>query len=206
MTTDGYGVGATLTWLDQSGFYVDGQASAIWFDSDLNSDHVGLLGDGNNGFGYALSVETGKKIDLNEAWTLTPQAQLVYSNVRFDRFTDPFGTTVSLSDGDSLRGRLGLAAEYQQRWTQENGTVSRISAYGIANLYNEFLDGTRVNVSGVEFDSRDDRLWGGLGLGGSYNWNDDKYSVYGEVSANTGLSHFGDSFEVGGTLGLRVKW
>jgi fibronectin-binding autotransporter adhesin len=206
MTTDGYGVGATLTWLDQSGFYVDGQASATWFDSDINSDHVGRLGDGNNGFGYALSVETGKKIELNEVWSLTPQAQLVYSNARFDSFTDPFGTTVSLSDGDSLRGRLGLAAEYQKRWKQENGTVSRFSGYGIANLYNEFLDGTRVNVSGVEFDSRNERLWGGLGLGGSYNWNDDKYSVYGEVSANTGLRHFGDSFDIGGTLGLRVKW
>src|SRR5690606_7969042 len=74
MTTDGYGVGATLTWLDQSGFYIDAQANATWFDSDLNSDTVGRLGDGNDGFGYALSVETGKRIDLNEVWTLTPQA------------------------------------------------------------------------------------------------------------------------------------
>lgn len=206
MTTDGYGAGATVTWLDQNGFYVDGQANAMWFRSDLNSDTVGRLGDGNKGFGYALSVEAGKRIELNAAWSLTPQAQLVYSNVRFDSFTDPFGATVSLLDGDSLRGRLGLAAEYQESWTQDNGMVSRVSAYGIANLYNEFLDGTRVNVSGTEFASRADRLWGGVGLGGSYNWDDDKYSIYGEVLASTGLAHFGDSLEVGGMLGLRVKW
>ena len=205
--TDGYGFGGTLTWYGTNGFYADGQAQATWLDSDLNSSTVGRrLVDGNNGFGYTLSLEAGQRIALNQHWTLTPQAQLVYSNVRFDSFTDPFGTTVSLSDGDSLRGRLGLAAEYQERRVQTNGTVSRISGYGIANLYNEFLDGTRVNVSGTDFSSRDDRLWGGLGLGGSYNWNDDKHSLYGEVSANTGLAHFGDSYDVGGTLGLRVKW
>jgi outer membrane autotransporter protein len=164
------------------------------------------LADDNKGFGYALSLEAGQRIALNQHWTLTPQAQLVYLDVRFNSFTDPFGAAVSLADGASLRGRLGLAAEYQQRWKQDNGTVSRISAYGIANLYNEFLDGMRVNVSGTQLASRDDRLWGGVGLGGSYNWNDNKYSVYGEVMANTALAHFGDSFTIGGTVGVRVKW
>jgi hypothetical protein len=45
-----------------------------------------------------------------------------------------------------------------------------------------------------------------VGLGGTYNWNDDKYSVYAEVSANTSLQNFGDSHTVNGTVGLRVKW
>jgi type V secretory pathway adhesin AidA len=49
-------------------------------------------------------------------------------------------------------------------------------------------------------------LWGGVGLGGSYNWSDDKYSVFGEVSANTSLESFGDSYALNGTTGFRVKW
>ncbi len=207
INSDAYSLGGTLTWYDTSGFYVDGQAQATWLDSDLSSATLGrTLVDGNNGFGYALSVEAGSRIEMDTHWTLTPQVQLTYTNVRFDSFTDPFGARVSLRDGDSLRGRLGLATEYQTRWKEDDGTVSRFSGYGLANLYNEFLNGTRVSISGVDAVSRDDRLWGGLGLGGSYNWNDDKYSIYGEVSAQTGLAHFGDSVSIGGTLGLRVKW
>jgi type V secretory pathway adhesin AidA len=51
-----------------------------------------------------------------------------------------------------------------------------------------------------------DRLWAGIGLGGSYNWNDDKYSLYGEGSVNSSLKNFGDSYAYKGTIGLRVKW
>lgn len=205
--SNAYGIGGTLTWYGNNGFYADAQAQATWLDSHISSAIVGrTLVSGNNGFGYTLSLEAGQRITLDQHWTLTPQAQLTYSNLRLDSFTDVFGTTVSLLEGQSLRARLGLAAEYQSSWKDKDGTISRISAYGIGNLYKELLEGTRVNVSGHEFASRDNGLWGGLGLGGTYNWDDDKYSVYGEVSANTGLKHFGKSYDVGGTLGVRVKW
>lgn len=205
--TDGYGFGGALTWLAQNGFYVDGQASVTWYDSDLTSDTARRnLVDGNSGFGYALSVETGKKIDLHDDWTLTPQAQLVYSNVRFDDFTDPFGAQVSSGSNDSLRGRLGVSADNDKSWKDEDGKTKRSHLYGIANLYYEFLDGSKVDVSGTKFESQPERLWGGVGVGGSYNWNDDKYSVYAEISANTSLADFGDSYSVNGTAGIRIKW
>nr|WP_309082870.1 autotransporter outer membrane beta-barrel domain-containing protein [Chelativorans sp.] len=54
----GYGAGGTLTWYADNGFYVDGQAQVTWFDSDLESSTAGLvLEDGNEGVGYALSLE-----------------------------------------------------------------------------------------------------------------------------------------------------
>ena len=205
--TTGIGFGGTLTWLDQNGFYVDGQAAVTWFDSDLSSDTLGIgLADGNNGFGYALSIETGKKIDLNESWTITPQAQLIYSHVDFDTFTDPFDASVSLDKGESLRGRLGISADRDETWKDDDGKVRRGHLYGIANLYCEFLDASQVDVSGTKFETRPERLWGGIGAGGSYNWDDDKYSVYGEVSLNSSLQNFADSYTVGGTIGFRVKW
>ncbi len=205
--TDGYGLGATLTWYGTDGLYVDGQAQATWYDTDLSSTLANVgLSNGNDGFGYAFSLETGKRMMLDNGWTLTPQAQLVYSAVDFDSFEDVWGTPISRRDGDSLKGRLGVSLDREQVWQGEQGTISRSHVYGIANLYYEFLDGTAVDVAGVGFASRDQRLWGGLGLGGSYNWADDKYSIYGEGSINTGLAHFADSYSLVGTVGLRVKF
>jgi fibronectin-binding autotransporter adhesin len=203
----GYGLGGTLTWYGTSGFYADGQAQANWFDSTLHSTTLNTtLADNNRGFGYAVSLEAGQRIALDSHWTLTPQAQLIYSNLNFDRFTDPFGTVVSLVRGDSLLGRLGLATEYQNSWRQEDGGTSRLSAYGLANLYREFLDGTQVDVSGTPFASHDDALWGGLSLGSSYEWDDGKYALHGELTGKTGLENPGQSYEASATLGLRVKW
>ncbi|MBZ9738667.1 autotransporter outer membrane beta-barrel domain-containing protein [Mesorhizobium sp. CO1-1-4] len=203
----GYGVGGTLTWYGNSGFYVDTQAQATWYDSDIRSATLGTtLADGNNGFGYALSIESGQKIALSSKWSLTPQAQLAYSDVRFDTFTDKFGTRVSPGSGDSLVGRLGLSADYEDQWADAAGQVSRTHLYGIANLYNDFLDGTDVDVSGVKLVSQNQALWGGVGIGGTYSWADDKYSLYGEALAKTGLENFGNSHVLYGTVGFRMSW
>lgn len=64
------------------------------------------LADSNNGFGYTFSAESGKRIAINESWSVTPQAQLTYSSVDFDSFNDAFDARVSLDKGDSLQGRI----------------------------------------------------------------------------------------------------
>ncbi|APX68048.1 autotransporter outer membrane beta-barrel domain-containing protein [Brucella sp. 09RB8471] len=207
ISTNGYGFGGTLTWYGDNGFYLDGQGQVTWYRSDLDSLLASTnLVSGNNGFGYALSVEGGKHIALGSAWSLTPQAQLVYSNVDFDDFIDVFGAHVSLDKGDSLQGRLGLILDHENSWQNANGMLNRTHVYGIANLYYEFLEGTKVDVAGTSFASRNDRVWGGIGIGGSYNWNDDKYSIYGEGLVNTSLNNFADSYSIKGQLGFRVKW
>lgn len=206
--TDGYGFGANLSWFGDDGFYVDNQAQLTWYRSELSYEGgKSELKDGkNNGFGYALSSEIGKRFALNQHWSLTPQAQLQYSNVDFSDFTDVFGADVSRKKGDSLRTRLGLGVDYQNSWQNARGLTNRSTIYGIANLYNEFLSGTKVRVSTEDFINKSERLWGGIGLGGSYAWDDDKYAIYGEGSVNTSLQHFGDSYTYKGSMGIRVKW
>lgn len=207
ISTDGYGLGGTLTWYGNEGFYVDAQAQATWYDSDLSSRIANLdFISGNDGFGYALSLETGKRIAIDPTWSVTPQAQLVYSNVDFDSFTDVFGAAVSLDRGESLQGRLGITLDHANSWQNALGMTDRTHIYGIANLYYEFMSGTRVDVAGTSFASEKERLWGGIGLGGSYNWNDDKYSIYGEGIVDTSLNNFGDSYAFKGNVGFRVKW
>jgi outer membrane autotransporter protein len=205
--TSAYGVGASLTWYDPNGLYVDGQAYANWFDSDIESDVLQrTLVDGSDGFGYAFSAEIGKSIDVAYRWSVTPQAQIVYSNVDFDTFSDPYAALVERSQADSLLGRLGVSIDHERAWLSAAGDTRRWKGYGLANLYYEFLDGTQTSVGGVDFTSRAERFWGGLGAGMSFNWADDAFSLYGEVGARTPFEDFGDSYAVDGTVGFRAKF
>lgn len=203
----GYGLSGTMTWYGNSGLYVDAQAQATWFDSDLTSRTAGRnLVSGNNGFGYGLGVEVGKRLALKDNWSVTPQAQLVYSDIDFDAFSDAFGATVGLKRADALTSRLGISVDRTHEWNDPSGKARRSHLYGIANLYYDFLDGSRSTVSGVEFVSEKEPLWVGAGIGGSYNWNDDQYSLYGEALLNSSVRHFGDSYVVKANAGIRVRW
>lgn len=65
---------------------------------------------------------------------------------------------------------LGLPADYEHSSVNSDGTADQVKLYGIGNLYYEFLDGSKVDVAGTSFKQRNDRFWGGVGLGGSCAW------------------------------------
>jgi fibronectin-binding autotransporter adhesin len=199
----GWGIGSAITWYGANGFYVDGQAQITIFDSIFKSSLVGRdMAHDNGGFGYAFSAETGHRFNINGPWALTPQAQLIYSAVDAD-FADNFGARVVLDRSERLTGRLGAALDHQHIWRDDAGRLARANLYGVASVYYEFLDSTSVNVAELNFASSTERVAGGFGLGGTYNWGNDRYSVYGEALIKTG---FDDDYSVGGTAGFRMKW
>lgn len=205
ISTSGYGIGASLTWYGRNGFYADGQVFANFYDSDISSPTAGMsLTRGNNAQTYTASFEVGQRLNLTPGWTLTPQAQLSYTIVKFDEFSDGFGTRVSLDHAGSLRARVGLSLDNEKTGRDGSGKEQRQHTYVAINLYNEFKGDSRINVSGLSLDSRQERLWGGLGLGASHSWADGKYMVYGQGKLNTSLNHFGDNYSVGASVGLRI--
>lgn len=207
ISTTGYGLGGSLTWQGLSGFYVDGQAGATWYDSSLSSATAGsMLVSGNGGFGYAMGIEVGQQIALGSNWSVTPQAQLTYSAVDYEGFTDAFGSAVSLVDAKSLRGRFGISADYQDSWTDSSGQQSRLHAYGIANIHYEFAPVSEAVLSGVTLATRKDTLWGGIGAGGTFSWADGKYGLHGEIALDTSLTRPGRSYALAGTAGVVVKF
>ncbi|MBA8820404.1 hypothetical protein BRY73_12135 [Ochrobactrum sp. P6BS-III] len=208
ISTDGYGLGGTLTWYGENGFYADALTQATWYDSDLTTSAEGAaaLATGSRAFGYVVSLESGQQLSINDRWSATPQGQLVYSSVDADDFIDGFGSAVRLDRGESLQGRFGLNLDYASSWQNPKGTTDRANLYGIANLYYEFRDGTRADLAGVSLASRQDRLWGGLGVGGTYSFDNEHYSLFGEGLINTSLNNFGNSYALKGNVGFRVHW
>lgn len=199
----GYGFGANLTWTTTGGAYLDAQAQASWFDSDLTSQSLGERARESDGQGYAVSVEAGRAMAAGGSFSFTPQAQLTYSEVDFDSFTDSFGARVSADQGDSLIARLGLALDHG--WTPASADGEG-RLYGLVHLSHEFLDGSRVDVSGARLASRVERTWGGLAAGVSYGWGAGRFLAFGEASVDTSLSGFGDSYAAGGSAGLRLRF
>jgi fibronectin-binding autotransporter adhesin len=206
INTRAYGVGGALTWYADNGLYVDGQAHWLHFSSDLHSNTLGqVLQEDSNANGYAAGVEVGRRFVLSDAWSLVPQAQVSWGRAAFGSFDDTFGTHVSQQQGTAATARAGTTIDYLTKRSGSSGAVVT-HLYAIANVYDNFQRGAQVNVSGTDFTTRNDRWWGGFGLGGALDWAGGRYSVYGEVQAQTGLSHFGDSHTVNGTLGFRMRW
>ena len=128
-----YGLTPTLTWYGANGVYVDVQAQANWFDSDLKSRSAGKLRNGAKAHGYRLGIEAGKAWDLRQGLALIPQAQLTYLSTRFGSFNDRFDARIESDKGDSLQGRVGIALDYKRDW-QSGGVHREASVYGVANV------------------------------------------------------------------------
>jgi len=205
--TTAFGFGGTATWYGSGGFYADAQASLSRLETDLQSHTLDrALKNGVMGFGHAMSLELGQRFPLGATLGLVPQAQLTWAGVHYDRFTDPFGAVVSDDRRNSLQARIGLALQHERQWTTPSRLLRRLSLHAIANVYQEFLEGVSAKGSGVRLANDEPRTWAGLGLGGSYNFDDDVFSLYGEVNAATNLSGRGGNYRVDARLGLRSAW
>lgn len=196
-----YGLTPTLTWYGKNGLYIDTQAQATWFESDLNSRLAGKLKGGSRANSYGLGIEAGKAFGLSERLALIPQAQLTYASTRFDSFNDKFGAHVESDKGDSLLARVGIALDYKSNW-QTGGVSRESSVYGVVNVKHEFLDGTRVRVADVPAASRMARTWGSVGAGANYGWAE-RYAIYGQVDADV---DFSGSYIVTATAGFRMTF
>jgi fibronectin-binding autotransporter adhesin len=206
ISTKAYGVGATLTWYGRGGAYLDAQAQAIWFDSELTSDLVGRLADDQDARGYGFSLEAGMSWPIARDLAITPQAQLSYASSDLHAFDDRFAARIEDDGGESLQGRLGLALDHSRSWRAGAHDARTLNLYGLLNVRHEFLDGARVLLSGAPLSARQARTWGGLTAGGDYSWRDGRFALFGEAAAETGLSSFGDSYAVSANAGFRMRF
>ncbi|MFG5379820.1 autotransporter outer membrane beta-barrel domain-containing protein [Yoonia sp. R2-816] len=156
--------------------------------------------EGNSGTGYALSIEAGQQFDLGTGMTVIPQAQLSFSSVALDGFSSEssHGERVAFDDATSQQLRLGL--EFAGQAPQEGRHL-----YGLMNLFHEFGAGSAVDVAGASLTTEHEPWAVGVGLGGSYAWND-RVDLFGEAAYATGLSNAGDTSALSANAGFKVTF
>lgn len=205
LSLDVISLGLGVSWLGQNGFYVDGQGSAIHYGGTLDAEAEDNTIEDVGGLGYAVSAEVGQRLALASSWTATPQAQLVYSYVPIDEFTDSFGVETRSIAAESLRLRGGLEVERHIALDgAEDGKRDAI-VYGLVNVSHEFKSKTEAEVAGTRIASELDPWAAEVGVGGAYNWGG-RFSVHGQVTAGTGFEDFGRDRTVEGQVGFMVKF
>ena len=199
---DGYGVGATLTYVDKSGFYIDTQLQYARLNADLWGASPRFLSyaNGIDIDAWNASVEVGKSFDWNHGLKLTPSLRLEYAHNEYDSFQDNWGTPVDVDDADFLTLEAGLLVD------GEVSFLSNTRWYAGPTLSYELLGRPTVNFSGLVMEPEIDRFWGNFALGFDHAWNDGNASLYGDVKFGTGLQNIGDNFRATARLGVNVKW
>lgn len=101
-----------------------------------------------------------------------------------DNLKDIWEENVRLKDSESLIGRDGVEMDYRNEWKEDEGKIVNKNIYGIENIYKEFMGKGRVGVEDKKLYVKKEVKWGGVGIGGRYDWDEKKYLIYGEGDIN----------------------
>ena len=133
--------------------------------------------------GISLSAEYGRKKQLDEHWSIEPQAQLTLGYLGGARYTTSNGIHVSQSDPNSVLGRIGCNFMYDM---DENNTV-----YLKANWLHQFAGNYGVTLTNgndsLRIDNHDHDTWFEYGLGFACMTGKNNH-LYADVERSTGGS------------------
>ena len=97
-----------VTLTGEGGWYVDAVVMRSWFDGETAASSGQAID--IDGRGWTASLEAGYPLALSSRWTLEPQVQIVWQQVRVDDRADAF-STIDFANGDVVTGRAGLRVQ-----------------------------------------------------------------------------------------------
>ncbi len=177
-----------------------GHWSLLYGGLTFNNMVPGELGYGlkqeYNGAITVLTLENGVSLRQKYGWVLEPQLQLSYTKVGQNDFNDKLGAPVSLKQGESFRGRLGLEA----RRTIEPSSQRRSSYWAKLSYNHQFSGRNEVDIAGDRAISEANRSSWQLGLGADLQLGR-QWRLQGEVA-----QIFGGETGLQGNLALKLTW
>jgi outer membrane autotransporter protein len=197
---DSTSVGAYATYLRDDGWYLDNVIKYSHMDGDVKvPSNLGKPVKGDyKADAYGVSVEGGKRIDLQDQWFVEPQVQLSATHFEGPRYTSSDGLKVRASDTDSLQGRVGLRGGKEVQLDRD----MRLQTYAVASYIDELAGNTHVRVNGEKLNNQLPGSRGELGAGAALQVSrQQKVSL--EVDYAKG-DHLEQPWAV--TLGYRYLW
>ncbi|HET6526397.1 autotransporter outer membrane beta-barrel domain-containing protein [Sphingopyxis sp.] len=180
------------TLVGENGWYVDAVVMHSWFDGETAASSGEAID--VDGKGWTASLEAGYPLALSDNWTLEPQAQILWQQVKLDDRADSF-STIDFATGDSLTGRAGLRLQ---------GEYGGFQPYLHASLWHGFSGDqtTRFGSDPIRTDLGRTEAEVGAGLIARLGT-----SVAVHVKGDYGFDADGPrSRRYGGTVGVTISW
>lgn len=203
--TEGYGIGASLAYLSNSGFYVDGQIRLSQYDSayQLATGISSSSASDIKADGLAVALEIGQRFDLRDDLSLTPYAQLHHSALSYQPFTDQHGAQIRIDDSSRTDLRLGLDANLLRV-----SAAGSVTSFSLGTSVQTKLSGSSAaSVSGLSLRSDSPDTLAGVRAQFSHSWAENKRSIFADLGYDRAIgaaSLKGDDLNL--RLGLNLRW
>lgn len=176
---DSYSVGGYITWVTDTGYYVDTVLKNNLYQVDNNAQTLGGM-DARGSYsatGLGISVEGGKTIQIGDGF-IEPYLMASALNTTSANYRLSNGLEANTGRAKSLKGELGSRAGYN--WRTDNGIA--MQSYVRLAVAQEFNDKNTVTINKTErFNNDMSGTTGSYGLG--INSQLDKHwSAYAEVN------------------------
>ncbi|WP_082643688.1 autotransporter domain-containing protein [Ruegeria denitrificans] len=197
ISADAYDVTLSSTWVADSLFYINGQLRYGYFDGNIRPAGGGTVD--TDGGGYEISVEIGKLITLLNELTLTPQVQIMYSDIDMNDVPDRagIGQIGSLMDGDTLTARVGLRAE--------RDFANNSMLYGEIDFYHTFNNETSIVFGQNTVFAERGQNTAALTIGGIAPLSDHA-QLYAEITSETGLGSSSGDYAFDWNFGFEFQF
>lgn len=199
----GYHIGAYASLLtpEDSGPFVDVWGYYAWYDNKLSGTGYNNSETKYDSNGFALSAEAGYAIPLWQQasgtnWIAEPHAQIIYSDIDADDFTDHTGTKFSGNKASGIQTRIG-ARLYGQLPENRNGVTPFVEVNWLHNAMDN-----KVDLQGKQLSSDVGENVGEvkIGLQGQIT---NRVGIWGHLGAQKGSESY-KRYE--GQVGLSVQW
>ncbi len=184
---------------EYEGTYVDGQLQYATFDNDIGTEEMKLGSTNANAYSGGLEVGYGGAVgDL----LVIPSAQLLWTSVDFEDFTNSEGMEIVLDDGVVVTGRAGVGLEYGWRGALYGASPSGyVFLRGHADVLLPVDGDVNTRVDETEFVSKREDPVFDTGIGATYTW-DGAYALSADVSTQQGEEVEGYA----GSIGFKYKF
>lgn len=188
------------TWLGDKGQYTDIVVKQGKLNNEFtNYAEAGVTKADYDMWGSSISAEYGQKLEMENDWYITPQAQLTYMRIGGEDYTatvDNQPMQVSQEGMDRFVGRIGFEAGKN---ISEKGSI-----YAKASLLHEFAGeaDTYLQLNDVSNSYSQDLgdIWYECGFGVNYKTSDSSY-VYADV-----VKTFGGDVETPWQWNAGMRW
>ena len=175
----GFGIGGTATLYTENGTYIDTQIQINQISADFEiGSRLGLRLNSHESKTILLSTEVGRRLMINNEYTLIYSAQLSWGNLDGGSAKTARNQVVDFGGDSNLTFRGGSRLSYSS---------GKSEIYGLANLYFDTLDSWDVSFASETYSDSRGAIAAEFGLGGQVELSQTSV-LFGEATIKTSLS------------------